>query len=1211
MPRRWVAIDGNEAAAHVAHQTSEVIAIYPITPSSPMGELSDAWSAAGRRNLWGSCPIVTEMQSEAGAAGAVHGALQAGALSTTFTASQGLLLMIPNMYKIAGELTPTVFHVAARAVATSALSIFGDHSDVMAVRSTGFALLASSNVQEVMDFAIISQAATLQGRVPVLHFFDGFRTSHEVMKIEELSTEDLRAMIDDERVREHRARGLSPDHPVLRGSAMNPDVFFQAREACNPFHDEFPAVVKEQMARFARLVGRTYTLFDYEGARDAERVIVIMGSGADVAGATAEKLVGLGEKVGVLKVRLFRPFSTADFLAALPAAVRAIAVLDRTKEPGATGEPLYQDVVTAISEGLASGTAPFEGFPRVIGGRYGLGSKELTPGMVKAVFDEIGRTRPRRHFTVGIEDDVTHLSLEYDRAFTHRDPATFEAVFIGLGSDGTVSANKNTIKIIGEQTPNFAQGYFVYDSKKAGSMTVSHLRFGPRPIRSPYLIEQADFVACHQFHFVERMDVLRYARPGAMFLLNSPHGPEAVWDELPRPVQQEIIAKNLRFFVLDANKIAREEGLGGRVNTVLQTAFFQIAGVLPLETAIECLKKAIEKTYGGKGEVLQQMNFRAVDRARSDLREVAVPERATSVRELEPAVSPQAPAFVREVTAPMILGQGDLLPVSRLPCDGTFPLGTARWEKRNLASEIPVWDPDICIQCGKCALVCPHTAIRIKAYEEKQLAGCPPTFKSTHTRIKELTGLNYTIQVAPEDCTGCGLCVHVCPAKNKRETRLKAINLMPQAPLRAAERENLEFFLGIPELDRTTLKIDTVRGSQLLEPLFEASGACAGCGETPYLKLLTQLYGDRLLVANATGCSSIYGGNLPTTPWSFNREGRGPAWCNSLFEDNAEFGLGMRLALDHRRQASRELVARLEAEIGEELARAIIEAPQSDEADIHEQRGRVAELRRRLDHLSGPDAAMLASLADDLVEKTVWIVGGDGWAYDIGFGGLDHVLSTGSRVRILVLDTEVYSNTGGQMSKSTPRAAVAKFAASGKRSAKKDLALHAMGYSNVYVARVAFGASDTQTVQAFIEAERHPGPSIIIAYSHCIAHGINMRTATDNQKAAVQCGHWILCRRDPGLATQGKSPLRLDSQAPRIPFEAFASKEARYTMLRKSYPDVARRLLAEAQEDVSRQWKQYEELAGVASHGASMEPASPPPAPAGGAAPSRKDGSKA
>jgi pyruvate-ferredoxin/flavodoxin oxidoreductase len=1206
-------MDGNEAAAHVAHQTSEVIAIYPITPSSPMGEISDAWSAAGRRNIWGSCPTVTEMQSEAGAAGAVHGALQAGTLSTTFTASQGLLLMIPNMYKIAGELTPTVFHVAARAVATSALSIFGDHSDVMAARSTGFALLASSNVQEAMDFAIIAQAATLQGRIPVLHFFDGFRTSHEVLKIEELSTEDLRAMIDDERVREHRSRGLSPDHPVLRGSAMNPDVFFQAREACNPFHDRFPAVVQKEMARFARLVGRNYGLFDYEGAPDAERVVVILGSGGDVVGETVEKLVGLGEKVGVVKVRLFRPFSTTDFLAALPATVQAIAVLDRTKEPGATGEPLYQDVVAAVFEGLASGTAPFEKFPRIIGGRYGLGSKEFTPGMVKAVFDEIARAKPRRHFTVGIEDDVTHLSLDVDKTFTIRNPGTFEAVFIGLGSDGTVSANKNTIKIIGEETPNFAQGYFVYDSKKAGSMTISHLRFGPRPIRSAYRIEQADFVACHQFQFLERMDVLQYARPGALFLLNSPHGPEAVWDALPRPVAQEILAKKLRFFVLDANKIAREEGLGGRVNTVLQTAFFQMAGVLPIETAIQCLKKAIEKTYGGKGEVLQQMNFRAVDRALGELREVTVPEHVTSVRELEPAVSAGAPAFVREVTAPMILGHGDELPVSRLPCDGTFPLGTARWEKRNLASEIPVWDPDICIQCGKCAFVCPHTAIRIKAYEEKELEGCPPTFKSTRSRLKELEGLHYTIQVAPEDCTGCGLCIHVCPAKNKRETRLKAINLMPQAPLRAAERDNLEFFLGIQELDRASVKIDTVRGSQLLEPLFDASGACAGCGETPYLKLLTQLYGDRLLVANATGCSSIYGGNLPTTPWSFNREGRGPAWCNSLFEDNAEFGLGMRLALDHRREMARELVARLEGEIGEDLAKPLLDAPQSsDEADIHEQRQRVAELRRRLDHMSGPDATALASLADDLVEKTVWIVGGDGWAYDIGFGGLDHVLSTGSRVRILVLDTEVYSNTGGQMSKATPRAAVAKFAASGKRSAKKDLALHAMGYSNVYVARVAFGASDTQTVHAFIEAERHPGPSIIIAYSHCIAHGINMRTATDNHKAAVQSGHWILCRRDPGLAAQGMSPLCLDSQAPRIPLAAFASREARYTMLQKSHPDVARKLLAEAQEDVNRQWKQYEDLAGVAATGAPPEPATPPPvAAAGGAAPSRQEGSEA
>jgi len=1174
-----VTIDGNEAAAYVAHKTNEVIAIYPITPSSPMGEWADAWSAAGRKNLWGTVPLVVEMQSEGGAAGAVHGALQTGALTTTFTASQGLLLMIPNMFKIAGELTPTVFHVSARTVATHALSIFGDHSDVMAVRSTGFALLASNSVQEVLDLALIAQAATLEARVPFLHFFDGFRTSHEVMKVEQLSDDDLRAMIDEELVRAHRARALSPDHPVLRGSAQNPDVFFQARETCNPYYLACPDLVQKVMDKFAGIVGRSYHLFDYVGDPEAERVIVLMGSGAETAHETVEYLVHQGEKVGVVKVRLFRPFSVAHFIQALPPTVKAMAVLDRTKEPGSAGEPLYQDVVTAVSEALADGQAPFDTAPRIIGGRYGLSSKEFTPAMIKGVFDELTKERPRNHFTVGITDDVTHTSLDYDPAFNIEPDDVFRGMFYGLGSDGTVGANRNSIKIIGEGTDFYAQAYFVYDSRKAGSMTTSHLRFGPRPIRSIYLIESANFVACHQFVFLERYDMLKHAVEGATFLLNSPYGPEEVWDHLPRSVQQQIIDKKLRFFVIDAYRVARDTGMGRRINTIMQTCFFAISGILPQEEAIAAIKDAIRKTYGKRGEQVVQQNFNAVDQSVANLHEVPVPAEATSRIEQPPVVPPEAPEFVQQVLAPMIAGLGDTLPVSALPADGTFPTGTTQWEKRNLALEIPVWDETVCIQCGKCSIVCPHATIRMKVYEEKYLAGAPPTFKSTAARGRDFEGLRFTLQVAPEDCTGCGACVHVCPAKNKTEPRLKAIHMADQLPRRETERENYAFFLSLPEMDRRALKVNTVKGSQLLPPLFEYSGACEGCGETPYVKLLSQLFGDRALIANATGCSSIYGGNLPTTPWTTNRDGRGPAWCNSLFEDNAEFGFGFRLTLDKHGEYARELLVQLAPELGQELVDGLLNADQSDEVGIHEQRERVAMLKEKLAGMSSPQARELLSLADVLVKKSVWILGGDGWAYDIGYGGLDHVLAAGRNVNVLVLDTEVYSNTGGQMSKSTPRAAVAKFAAGGKPTAKKDLGLMAMSYGHVYVAQVALGANEAQTVRAFIEAEAYDGPSLIIAYSHCIAHGINMRTGMDQQEAAVECGHWPLYRYNPALAAEGQNPLQLDSRPPKRPFQDYAYSETRYNMLTRSKPEEAKRLIELAQQDVEARWRRYEQLA--------------------------------
>jgi pyruvate-ferredoxin/flavodoxin oxidoreductase len=1168
-------MDGNEAVARVAYALNEVIAIYPITPSSPMGEWADQWASEHRPNLWGTVPLVVEMQSEGGAAGAVHGALQAGSLTTTFTASQGLLLMIPNMYRIAGELTPCVIHVAARSLAVQGLSIFGDQGDVMAARATGWALLASNSVQEAADLALVAQAAALESRIPFLHFFDGFRTSHEVARIVPPTPEQMRALIDDDLVRAHRARALCPDRPVLRGAAHNPDVCFQARETPNPFYRACPEIVQNAMDRFAQVSGRSYRLFDYFGAPDAERVIVLMGSGAEAVHETVEHLLTCGEKVGVLKVRLYRPFSAAHFLDAVPKTANALAVLDRTKEAGAVGEPLYQDVVAAYHE-TNGGVRP-----RIVGGRFGLSSKEFTPAMVKAVFDEIRAVRPKNHFTVGIRDDVTHTSLDFDPAFSTEDPQTVRAVFYGLGSDGTVGANKNSIKIIGEETDNYAQGYFVYDSKKAGSVTVSHLRFGPRPIRSTYLVSRATFVACHQFSFLDRIDVLAVAEPGATFLLNSPCGPDEVWDKLPRSVQEAILAKGLHFFVIDAYKVAQSLGMGARINTIMQPCFFALSKVLPQEQAVAAMKKAIVKTYGKRGEAVVQRNCTAIDQALSHLHEVRVPEAVSSAFDRRPAVPAEAPEFVRKVTSLMLVGEGDALPVSALPCDGTFPTGTTKWEKRNIATQVPVWDPDVCIQCGKCVLVCPHAVIRGKVYPPAALEGAPEPFKSAAARWPEMKGLRYTLQVAPEDCTGCKLCVEVCPAKNKSQVRLKAINMEPLDPIREPERANWDFFLKIADAPRDHLRHDSVKDVQLLEPLFEFSGACAGCGETPYIKLITQLFGDRMLIANATGCSSIYGGNLPTTPYTTNRQGRGPAWSNSLFEDNAEFGLGMRLALDKQIEYARDLLRKHRIEINAGLVDVLLDADQSTEAGIEAQRERVARLRARLatmDHRSTALADLLA-LADTLVKKSVWIFGGDGWAYDIGFGGLDHVLASGHDVNVLVLDTEVYSNTGGQMSKATPRGAVAKFAAGGKQAPKKDLALMAMSYGNVYVARIAMGASDTHTLKAVREAEAYPGPSLLIAYSHCVAHGYDMAHGCEQQKAAVQSGHWPLMRYNPELALAGKNPLQLDSGAPTMPLRKYVYNETRYTMLVQSDPVAAAALLEEAERDIRARRMLYEHWA--------------------------------
>jgi pyruvate-ferredoxin/flavodoxin oxidoreductase len=1176
-----VTIDGNEAAAYVAHQTNEVIAIYPITPSSNMGEWADEWSALGKTNLWGTVPLVIEMQSEGGASGAVHGALQTGALSTTFTASQGLLLMIPNMFKIAGELTPTVFHVSARTVATHALSIFGDHSDVMAVRSTGWAMMASNSIQEIMDFALIAQAATLEARVPFVHFFDGFRSSHEVMKIEQLADDDIRRMLDDELIRQHRARALSPEHPVLRGSAQNPDVFFQARERINPYYLACPGIVQKTMDKFAQIVGRQYKLFQYVGAPDAERVIVMMGSGAETAHETVDYLLGRGEKVGLLKVRLFRPFAVEYFVNALPTTVKNIAVLDRTKEPGAVGEPLYVEVITALNESMASGASPLKSIPRVIGGRYGLSSKEFTPTMVRAVLDELKKEKLKNHFTVGINDDVTNTSLEYDPEFSIEPVDVVRAVFFGLGADGTVGANKNSIKIIGEDTDFFAQGYFVYDSKKSGATTVSHLRFGPRPIHSTYLINRANFVACHQWFFLEKFDLLKAAVPGGTFLLNSIYGPEEVWDRLPVHIQQGLIEKKMKFYVIDGYKVAQQTGMGGRVNTIMQTCFFAISGVLPREQAIEAIKNSIKKTYGRKGEEVVKKNFAAVDATLANLFEVKVPKEVTSTTLKPPAVAPEAPEFVQSVTAKIIGGEGDLLPVSKMPKDGTFPTGTAQWEKRNIALEIPVWEQEICIQCNKCVLVCPHAAIRVKVYDPAYLSTAPATFKSMDYKGTEYKAMKYTLQVAPEDCTGCELCVEYCPAKSKTQVKVKAINMKPQPPIREQERMNYAFFLGIPDVDRRTVKVDTVKGSQFLQPLFEYSGACSACGETPYVKLVSQLFGDRAIVANATGCSSIYGGNLPTTPWTTNLDGRGPAWSNSLFEDNAEFGLGMRLTIDKLSELARELVQKLADQIGPDLAKGLLEANQSDETGIYEQRERVKILKQKLESLASLEAKNLLSIADNLVQRSVWIIGGDGWAYDIGYGGLDHVLTTGRNVNILVLDTEVYSNTGGQMSKATFRSAIAKFAAAGKPTQKKDLALMALTYGNVYVAKVAMGANDAQTVRAFLEAEAYNGPSLIVAYSHCIAHGIDMAKGMTNQKLAVETGYFPLFRYNPLLAKEGKNPFKLDSKAPKQALRDFTSLETRFNMLDKTYPERAKELMALASEDIKRSWEIYELFAGA------------------------------
>ncbi len=1185
MTSRKITLDGNEAAAHIAHQTNEVIALYPITPASPMGEFADAWSAQGKVNIWGTVPHLVELQSEAGAAGSIHGALQTGALATTFTASQGLLLMLPNMYKIAGELTPTVFHISARSLAAQALSIFCDHSDVMAARATGFAMLASNSVQEVMDLALISQAATLESRVPLLHFFDGFRTSHEIAKIEEVDEKTIRAMIDDKLVAAHRHRALDPNRPVIRGTSQNPDVYFQGRESVNPFYRAMPGIVQACMDRFAKLTGRQYHLYEYHGAKDAERVIILMGSGAEAAEETVDHLTAQGEKIGLLKVRLYRPFDASLFINTLPASVQSIAVLDRTKEPGSDGEPLYKDALTAIAQGIADGSAPFKKMPRIIGGRYGLSSKEFTPGMVKAVFDELKAKKPKNNFTIGIHDDVSNTSLAWDASFrTDASRKAVSALFYGLGSDGTVSANKNSIKIIGECTELHAQGYFVYDSKKSGAMTVSHLRFGPEPIRSTYLIgeNEAHFVGCHQSVFLERYDMLDNAAENGVFLLNTTHDADKVWDTLPHKMQQQIIEKKLRFYVIDAYRVAEESGMGQRINTIMQTCFFAISDILPEAEALRSIKEAVEKTYGKKGKKLVEMNFNAIDASVANLHQVKVPKSANSTIEKPPVVAANAPEFVQKVTAEIIAGRGDALPVSLLPFDGTYPSATTQWEKRNISLEIPEWDEELCIHCGKCPFVCPHGVIRSKVFDPALAKKAPKTFKHVPVKGKEFPeGWHISYQVAPEDCTGCGLCVDICPVKDKKEPGRRALNMVSQPPLRESERDNWEFFLGIPEYDRRKLRPSVIKEAMITQPLFEFSGACAGCGETPYLKLASQLFGDRMVVANATGCSSIYGGNLPTTPWAKNPDGRGPAWNNSLFEDTAEFGLGMRVSIDKQTELAQEQLLKLSDDLGSEVVDALLNAAQNDEAGIYDQRQRVDELLTKLKTIKKPEARLLESIAENLVKKSVWIVGGDGWAYDIGFGGLDHVLAAGRNVNILVLDTEVYSNTGGQTSKSTPRGAVAKFSAGGKTTAKKDLAMIAMSYENVYVAQVAYGGKDIQTLKAFLEAESYEGTSIIIAYSPCIAWGNDMLHNHEMQDQALRSGHWSLLRYDPRRLELGENPLQLDSKKPSIGYRDFVSSETRFNMLWRSHPDDAEKFLHDSQVEALSRYHHYEQLAAM------------------------------
>ena len=1171
--------DANEAVASVAYRLSETIAIYPITPSSAMAESCDEWASRDRPNLWGDIPKMVQMQSEAGVAGAIHGMLLAGSMSTTFTASQGLLLMIPNMYKIAGELIPFVLHVTARTLATHALSIFGDHSDVMACRQTGFAMLCSASVQEAQDMALIAHAATLESRVPFLHFFDGFRTSHEIQKIKTLDDSILRGMVDADCIAAFRSRALTPDRPSLRGTAQNPDVFFQAREAANRFYDVLPETITRIMERFGKLTGREYGLVEYSGDPNADRVIIIMGSGAETVGETVKALNARGEKVGLLQVRLYRPFPAAEIIAALPVTCRSIAVLDRTKEPGAPAEPLHLDIIAALAESRAEGTLALEVDPVVVGGRYGLSSKEFTPAMVKAVFDNLLLERPKNHFTIGINDDVTHLSLKFDESFDIESPATTRAVFFGLGSDGTVGANKNSIKIIGEETPNFAQGYFVYDSKKSGAVTISYLRFGPEPIRAPYLIGKAGFVACHQWAFLDRLPMLDCAAEGAVFLLNSPYSAAEVWDRLPLEVQEQMLEKHIRFYCIDAYTVARKAGMGGRINTIMQTCFFAISGVLPREEAITRIKGAIYKSYKKKGEEVVQRNFAAVDQTLEALSEVPLPKGVTTSRHRPPAVSPEAPDFVQRVTAGILEGKGDLLPVSAFSVDGSWPTATAKWEKRNVAQEIPVWDSSICIQCNKCVLVCPHAAIRAKFYPSEALAGAPASFQSTKFRSQEVAGASYTIQVAPEDCTGCSLCTTICPAKDKTNPRHKAIDMVPQEPLREQEKENFEFFLTLPEADRSTLDLKTIKASQFLEPLFEFSGACAGCGETPYLKLLTQLYGDRLIIANATGCSSIYGGNLPTTPYTLNRDGRGPAWANSLFEDNAEFGLGIRLSVDMRAEHAQRLLSSLAPTLGDQFTASLLEADQSSEAGIREQRQRVAALKASLSSLQSGEASELLQVSDYLVKKSVWIVGGDGWAYDIGFGGLDHVLSGTADINVIVLDTQVYSNTGGQQSKATPLGAVAKFAAKGKKIPRKQLGVMAMGYQTAYVASVAMGAKDGQTLSALVEAGSYPGPSLVIAYSHCIAHGYNLSRGMEQQKLAVDSGFWPLYRFDPRKDLGEGSALRLDAGEPKVKVAKFLTNEARFRMLQASDPAQAELLAAATQEECDQHGRYLRRLA--------------------------------